>query len=117
MLRRSVGRFHPDGARAHALLTEEGFKFEGCIDIFDAGPTMVADIDALKAVRESGVSRIAAIGPCEDGREVLACLGKAEAFRASRGRVWNGEDGLKVSAELAQALNVKVGDHIRHVDF
>ena len=113
----SVGRFHPDGARAHALLTEEGFKFEGCIDIFDAGPTMVADIDSLRAVRDSRVSKIGAIGACEDGREVLACVGKAEAFRASRGRVWRDEDELRVSPELAQALKVKVGDHIRHVDF
>ena len=113
----SVGRFHPDGARAHALLTEEGFKFEGCIDIFDAGPTMVADIDSLKAVRDSRILRVGSIGPCEDGPEVLACVGKAETFRASRGRVWRGDDELRLSPELAQALNVKIGDHVRHVDF
>ncbi len=113
----SVGRFHPDGARAHALLSEEGFKFEGCIDIFDAGPTMVADIDNLRAVRDSRVSRIAAIGPCDDGPEVLACIGEAENFRASRGRIWREDDEVRVSPELARALDVKVGDHIRHVDF
>lgn len=113
----AVGRFHPDGARAHALLTEEGFRFEGCIDIFDAGPTMVADIDNLKAVRDSRVSTITSIGLCEDGPEVLACHGTVESFRASRGQIWLREDELRVSAELAQALQVQVGDRIRHVEF
>jgi arginine N-succinyltransferase len=113
----SVGQFHPDGARAHALLTEEGFRFEGCIDIFDAGPTMVADIDNLKAVRDSRVGTIGEIGPCEDGPEVLACAGAVENFRASRGQIWVRDDDLRVSPELAAALNVQVGDVIRHVEF
>jgi arginine N-succinyltransferase len=113
----SVGKFHPDGARAHALLSEEGFRFEGCIDIFDAGPTMVADIDNLKAVRESQVSRVTSIESCEDGPEVLACTGHAESFRASRGRVWQGGDELRLDPVLAQALNVQVGDVVRHVEF
>lgn len=113
----SVGQFHPDGARAHALLTEEGFRFEGCIDIFDAGPTMVADIDNLRAVRDSRVGAISEIGPCEDGPEALACAGAVESFRASRGQVWVREGELRVSPELAAALNVQVGDVIRHVEF
>ena len=113
----SVGQFHPDGARAHALLTEEGFRFEGCIDIFDAGPTMVADIDSLKAVRDSRVGTVSEIGPCEDGVEVLACAGAVESFRASRGRVLVSEAGLRISPELAAVLNVQAGDLIRHVEF
>lgn len=113
----TVGKFHPDGARAHALLTEEGFRFEGCIDIFDAGPTMVADIDNLRAVRDSRITRVAEVGPCEDGPEVLACHGAVEEFRASRGQVqWIGDE-LRVSPELAQALKVQAGDVIRHVEF
>lgn len=113
----SVGQFHPDGARAHALLTEEGFRFEGCIDIFDAGPTMVADIDSLKAVRESQSSTVTVIGPCEDGVEVLACAGAAERFRAARGQVLQSGEALQISPGLAAALDVQVGDVVRHVEF
>lgn len=113
----SVGQCHPDGLRAQALLMEEGFRFEGCVDIFDGGPTMVADIDALKAVRESRVSTVRAVGPCEDGPEMLVAAGHAAGFRASRGRVWTSDDGVTLPAELAQALNVQVGDRVRHVEF
>jgi len=47
----AIGRVHDDGRAAQALLIEEGFRDEGYVDIFDAGPTMIADIDALKAIR------------------------------------------------------------------
>ncbi len=113
----AVGRFHPDGARAHALLVEEGFRFDGCIDIFDAGPTLTAEIDGLKAVRESRVCEIAEIGPCEAGTEVLACHGAAEGFRAARGRAQARGEALRIGPELAQALQVQTGDRIRHVAF
>ncbi|ATE65105.1 arginine N-succinyltransferase [Rhizorhabdus dicambivorans] len=48
---KAIGRVHDDGRAAQALLIEEGFRDEGYVDIFDAGQTMIADIDALKAVR------------------------------------------------------------------
>jgi arginine N-succinyltransferase len=113
----TVGKCHPDGRRAEALLIEEGFRFEGCIDIFDAGPTMVADIDALKAVRESRVSMVAAVDAVTDGAEVLASTGAGAGFRASRGRVAHGEGGLTVTPELARVLNIEIGDEVRHVAF
>ena len=113
----AVGQFHPDGARAHALLTQEGFKFEGCIDIFDAGPTMVADIDSLKAVRGSSVSTVTQIGACDESPEVLISVGDAEAFRATRGYVQGRDGDLRVSPELAQTLNLQIGDRVRHVEF
>lgn len=113
----AVGKPHPDGRRAEALLMEEGFRFEGCIDIFDAGPTMVADIDNLKAVRESRVSRVAAVAPTDGGDEVLASAGEGAGFRASRGRLERLEDGVTVAPDLAESLKIGVGDEVRHVAF
>jgi arginine N-succinyltransferase len=113
----SVGQFHPDGARAHALLTEEGFRFEGCIDIFDAGPTMVADIDSLKTVRDGRDSTVAEIGPCAECPEVLICAGSAETFRATRGYARGAAGELRISPELAQSLKLQIGDRVRHVEF
>lgn len=113
-----VGKPHPDGRRAEALLVEEGFRFEGCIDIFDAGPTMVADIDNLRAVRDSRRAVVTAVAEAgEGGCEVLASTGHGEAFRAGRGRVWPDGEGATVSPDLAAALKLKLGDTIRHVAF
>ena len=95
---------------------EEGFRFDGCIDIFDAGPTMTAEIDGLKAVRDSRVSEVD-VGPCEAGIEVLACHGAGEGFCASRGRAELRGERLRIGLELAQALQVQTGDRVRHVEF
>lgn len=113
-----VGKPHPDGRRAEALLVEEGFRFEGCIDIFDAGPTMVADIDNLRAVRDSRLSTVTAITTDgEGGRDVLACVHHGPDFRAARGSLWSDDEGVIVSAGMAAALRLKLGDTIRHVAF
>lgn len=113
-----VGRCHPDGVRAQALLAEEGFRFEGCVDIFDAGPTMVADIDNLKAVRDGRTGQVTAIAtPAGPGRESLVSTGRAAEFRAVRGQVQASGDDLVVSPEVALNLKLQVGDTIRHVAF
>jgi arginine N-succinyltransferase len=114
----TVGKPHPDGRRAEALLMEEGFRFEGCIDIFDAGPTLVADIDGLRAVRESRVSTVDAVADRgEGGLEVLACTGHGAGFRATRGLIWPHDEGVTASAGLAAGLELKLGDTIRHAPF
>lgn len=49
----TIGRPHPDSAPALAMLTAEGFAFDGCIDVFDAGPQVSAQPDQIVTVRES----------------------------------------------------------------
>ncbi len=70
-----VGVPHRAAAPALALLRREGFRDEGCVDVFDAGPTVGCPTDAIRTVRESGrrvVERVLP-GPLEDGaRLVLA---------------------------------------------
>ncbi|MFN3513953.1 MAG: arginine N-succinyltransferase [Phenylobacterium sp.] len=114
---KAVGACHPDGRRAKALLEEEGFRFEGCIDIFDGGPTLAADIDQLKAVRERRTSRVAGVESYEEGHDLLVSKGSGEAFRAARGRCAPSSEGLVVSPELAEALQISKGDEVRHVAF
>ena len=43
----------PSGQAALRMLEEEGFYFERYIDIFDGGPTVTADTDDIRTIRES----------------------------------------------------------------
>ncbi|MDX1606574.1 MAG: arginine N-succinyltransferase, partial [Candidatus Competibacterales bacterium] len=45
-----LGVAHPDSRPAMALLEREGFRFEGCVDVFDAGPTLHCPIDTVHTV-------------------------------------------------------------------
>ncbi|MBF7685648.1 arginine N-succinyltransferase [Acinetobacter sp. B10A] len=48
-----IGQVHEQTRPAYRLLETEGLKYQGYIDIFDAGPTIEANIEDLRAVRDS----------------------------------------------------------------
>lgn len=114
----AMGKPHPHGERAMALLEEEGFYQDGYVDIFDGGPTMIADVADLKAVRDSRVATVAAVAPLGDAAiDSLASAGGVLDFRAARGLVQATPDGVILAPELARHLDVSLGDKVRHVDF
>ena len=52
---RGIGAVHDDTAPARAMLEQEGFRYEGYVDIFDAGPTVECFRDNIHAVRRRSV--------------------------------------------------------------
>ena len=48
-----IGKVHADSQPARAMLEAEGFRYEGYVDIFDAGPTLECFRDNIRAVRQS----------------------------------------------------------------
>ena len=101
----ALGRPHDDGRPAFEMLIAEGFVAGDYVDIFDGGPTVVADIDAVKTIREARNVLVTAIG--EGGDPSLVATGQCETFRVGRGCV--SADGV-INASLAAALNVGPGD-------
>jgi arginine N-succinyltransferase len=117
-----VGRTHPAGEPAYRLLMEEGFRDDGYVDIFDAGPTVHADIDTLKAVKDSRLTTVTEVaGRADDAADSpfsLISSGRGADFRATTGRPHlDAGGGCRLPKGLAQALHVSVGDEIRHVAF
>ncbi|MEP7206258.1 MAG: arginine N-succinyltransferase [Casimicrobiaceae bacterium] len=53
--RAAIGEVHDDTRAARALLEQEGFRFEGYVDIFDAGPTVECHRDNVHAIRQSAI--------------------------------------------------------------
>jgi arginine N-succinyltransferase len=51
--RDAIAAVHDDTRPARALLEQEGFRYEGYVDIFDAGPTLECFRDNIHAVRQS----------------------------------------------------------------
>jgi arginine N-succinyltransferase len=115
--RAAIGRPNKDGEPAMRLLQQEGFRLDGYVDIFDAGPTAYADINSLKAVRDSQVSTVSGFVEAPDSKPELLCAGSGNAFRATLGAVVHDDGQLKILESTATALNVGMGDEVRHVSF
>lgn len=108
----AFGRPHDDGRPARDMLLAEGFRDEGYVDIFDGGPTLVADIDAVRTVRTSERRLVRAIEASAD-TAVLAGAGEGAGFRAAMGGIGrSGDDEIDVAPGLADLLNVAGGDTV-----
>ncbi len=87
--RAAIGEVHADTLPARAMLESEGFRYEGYVDIFDAGPTLECFRDNVRAVRQSQVFPVT-IGeedPVPDSLtdDVLWLVANRDARSVSRG--------------------------------
>ena len=110
-----MGQPHPSGRGALKMLEDEGFYFERYLDIFDGGPTVTADTDDIRTVREATEETVVEIG--EDGpSKALLATGVLRDFTACFGAVKRiPRKGLRINSEAADLLGVKVGDRILSV--
>jgi len=60
--REAIGRPHQASAPAMAMLLAENFRYEGTVDVFDAGPQVHAERDRIRTVAESFVAPATSAG-------------------------------------------------------
>jgi arginine N-succinyltransferase len=119
--RDAIGAVHADTAPAKAMLEQEGFRYEGYVDIFDAGPTLECFRDNIDAVRRSQVLPVT-LGeedPVPDSLtdDVLWLVAsrKVGAFRALVAAAPARVDRFPLLPYAATALGVGEGDTVRAV--
>jgi arginine N-succinyltransferase len=107
-----MGQPHPTGRAALRMLEAEGFSFDRYVDIFDGGPTVTAPTDRIRTVRESTHEEICEIG--EGGKQkMLVAKGKLKDFVACCAGVRKvGRKGIAIDRQVADMLDVKVGDEL-----
>lgn len=107
-----IGVPHPTGRAAMRMLENEGFRYDGYVDIFDGGPAMIARTDDVTSVKGSTAATVSNVDLQEGERAILA-TGKLETFRACYGaRMMDEDGGIAIDAVAADALDVSVGDTV-----
>ena len=107
-----IGVPHPTGRAAMRMLENEGFHYEGYVDIFDGGPTMTARTDEVKSVAEAEARKISAID-LKEGERTIITAGRLASFRACFGARMVNEDGtIAIDSVAADVLDVKPGDTV-----
>jgi arginine N-succinyltransferase len=116
-----IGEVHSDTQPARAMLEQEGFRYEGYVDIFDAGPTVECFRDNIHAVRGSHVLPVE-IGegePVPDNlrRDVvwLVTNRRFEGYRALLVQAPTRVDRFPLLPYAAAQLGVVDGDLVRAV--
>lgn len=108
-----IGKVHPQGVPAMALLESEGFRPNGLIDIFDAGPTVSCGRDNIRTVRDARRLTVAVADEVDAELPALISTDSVGAFRAVRQRTHIEGDVATLTREAADALKVRAGDTVR----
>lgn len=80
--RELIGRPHRDSAPAMAMLLKEGFAYRDMVDVFDAGPQVLAQAQHIKTVRESRVGTIGDTDLFGDSPRLIAATRSLDDFSA-----------------------------------
>ncbi|MCB2080003.1 MAG: arginine N-succinyltransferase [Novosphingobium sp.] len=107
-----MGMPHHSGRAAMRMLEEEGFRYDGYIDIFDGGPTMVARTDRIKAIRKARTLPVTATGDRGEMPTHLIAHGRLGQFRACLGDAVAGDEGVVIDRASAGMLGVGAGDSV-----
>jgi arginine N-succinyltransferase len=119
--REAIATVHADTAPARAMLEQEGFRYEGYVDIFDAGPTVECARDNVDAIRRASAMNctLGEEDPVPDSLTDdilwLVCNRKFGDWRALVAAAPPRVDRFPLLPYAAEALGVAEGDSVRAV--
>jgi arginine N-succinyltransferase len=112
-----INKVHSNTVPALRLLEAEGFSRRGYVDIFDAGPTVEAERNQIRAIRESKKYQVLVDDNCgeESNQKHIICNTKVEDFRATQVKLTLREiaNQVVITSDVAKALQVEKGDWVR----
>ncbi len=113
-----VAEVHPHTEPAKRILQQEGFEFSGLVGIFEPGPVLKANLDEVRAVKESVILEIGEItnDPIDSDVFVISTSGDEKSFISCLGNLEILDTGkAKISAVTATALKLRFGEKLRYV--
>lgn len=109
-----LGKPHQQSAPAMNMLLNEGFAFTNCIDIFDAGPSVEAELQKIRTVSEAEtcVIRVQPGMPTDHAATNIVAVPDGKRFRATLMSRAARDGSLFMTPEEAEGLGVKSDDKI-----
>ena len=112
-----IGEVHENTRPARKMLEDEGFRYQGYVDIFDGGPTLETQVQDIRAVRDSKRYTTTLDDNVTAGdTPYLVSNTSLTDYRCTMVYINAPESGpLHISTELANALQLQTGDPLRAV--
>lgn len=113
--REVIGKPFTASLPAMRMLEAEGFRHQGYIDVFDAGPTIEVKRDQIRTVRQSVRAVVTQILTEVVGETHMIANGQLPDYRMTRASVQLQDAGATITRQTADVLGVKLGDTLRVV--
>jgi arginine N-succinyltransferase len=111
----SIAEVHSATRPARAMLEAEGFRYQGYVDIFDAGPTLECDLNQIRAVRASHCYAAELADVAVNGLPYLVSNRQLQGFRCVIAMACPSKHGLQLSQAILDQLGIANGDSVRAV--
>jgi arginine N-succinyltransferase len=111
-----IGKAHESSAIAMKMLLNEGFRYDNYVDVFDAGPQVVAITDRIKTIRDSFVRSCAVRSSDGCGSQhLLIANPNLEEFRIIDTIADVNEAAVVLDSSSLEALRCNDGSRVRLV--
>ena len=112
-----IGQPNVKGKPALKMLLNEGFVWNGHVDIFDAAPSVDTRIDDITTIRQSKTAKL--LGELEGelsegGETAIVASSEVGHFRTCYSPLVEGSDGIRLPADSIHALGLNIGDSVRY---
>lgn len=115
---RVIGQTNPASEPAKAMLENQGFRFQSYVDVFDGGPTLLAERDQLGIVRDSRKAVVSGIDDSIPPPKWLMANDRFDGYRCLVARMALQPDGtVHITPRASEQLKVVAGDAIRYTPF
>ena len=108
-----IGRPHASSRAAMELLLKEGFRYEGYVDVFDAGPQVQARPAEIATVRDSRLLRLLPGEAQDTDPQAMVATASLARFAVACGPVRLSPDGVVLGRDPRQGLGAAEGEEVR----
>ncbi len=110
-----IGKCNVVGKPAMRMLENEGFRWNGHVDIFDAAPSVDTKIDDIKSIKQSRVSELLGISEHEGDPLAFVANHDIADFKCCESRISVEKGGIRLPRDAMKQLGLAMGDHVRYL--
>ncbi len=110
-----IGKCNKVGKPAMRMLENEGFRWNGHVDIFDAAPSVDTKIDDISSIKNSAVAELIGISEHEDDAIAFVANGDINNFRSCESSISIEKGGVRLPRSIIKELGLELGDHVRYL--
>ncbi|MFT5572662.1 MAG: arginine N-succinyltransferase [Cryomorphaceae bacterium] len=108
-----IGQPNGKGKPALKMLNDEGLRWNGHVDIFDAAPSVDTKINDMKSVKNSRTAEVLGISEYEGDETAMIANGDIDAFKTCLSTISVEKGGVRLPREVIKELALELGDTVR----
>ncbi len=110
-----IGQPNVKGKPALEMLKNEGFRWNGHVDIFDAAPSVDTKIDEIVSVKNSHEAELIGISEFEHDERAMIATSDINSFKTVVSTISVEKGGVRIPRDTIKALNLELGDRVRYL--